>query len=88
MKHSLFSQRGVVFFRQQDDLDNELQKELAQRLGRLCGKPDTSTLLIHPVSNSGREFGGKEDKTSIISSERGKELYKARWSKRQSQEGS
>lgn len=87
MKHVLVSQRGVVFFRQQDDLDNELQKELAQRLGHLSGKPNTSTLHIHPVSNSGRELGGKDDKISVISSEQGKKLYKARWSKRQSQKG-
>jgi len=37
------SQRGVVFFRAQDDLTNELQKELAQRLGELSGKPSTSS---------------------------------------------
>jgi len=73
------SQRGVVFFRKQDDLDNDLQKELAQRLGELSGKPSTSKLHIHPVSNSGRRLGGKDDEISVISSEQAKELYKNRF---------
>ncbi|KAF2730601.1 putative TfdA family taurine dioxygenase [Polyplosphaeria fusca] len=73
------SERGVVYFRKQDDLDNELQKELAQRLGQLAGKPDTSKLHIHPVSNSGRRLGGKDDEISVISSEQAKELYKNRF---------
>ncbi|KAM0171553.1 hypothetical protein ACHAPC_011003 [Botrytis cinerea] len=38
------SQRGVVFFRKQDDITNDLQKELVQRLGELSGKPKTSKL--------------------------------------------
>ncbi|KAL3428587.1 hypothetical protein BDV09DRAFT_204254 [Aspergillus tetrazonus] len=52
------SQRGVVFFRKQDDLTDDLQKELVDRLGRLTGKPSTSGLHIHPISNSPREEGG------------------------------
>ncbi|KAH7083843.1 hypothetical protein FB567DRAFT_604942 [Paraphoma chrysanthemicola] len=72
------SQRGVVFFRKQDDLNNELQKELAHRLGQLSGKPSTSKLHIHPVSNSGRRLGGKDDEISVISSEQAKEIYKGR----------
>lgn len=72
------SQRGVVFFRKQDDVDNDLQKELVQRLGELSGKPETSKLHIHPVNNSGRRLGGKDDEISVISSEQIKELYKDR----------
>ncbi|KAI4217422.1 MAG: hypothetical protein LQ351_000017 [Letrouitia transgressa] len=68
--------RGVVFFRAQDALDDNLQKELAQRLGELSGKPSSSKLHIHPVSNSGREHGGKDDEISIISSLQAKKLYK------------
>lgn len=68
----------MVFFRKQDDLDNDLQKELARRLGELSGKPETSKLHIHPVSNSGRRLGGKDDEISVISSEQTKELYKDR----------
>ncbi|PMD23509.1 putative alpha-ketoglutarate-dependent taurine dioxygenase [Hyaloscypha hepaticicola] len=72
------SQRGVVFFRKQDDITNHLQKELVQRLGELSGKPSTSKLHIHPVSNSGRELGGKDDEISVISSEQAKKIYKDR----------
>ncbi|THV48223.1 hypothetical protein BGAL_0261g00130 [Botrytis galanthina] len=53
------SQRGVVFFRKQDDITNDLQKELH----------------IHPVSNSGREHGGKDDEISVISSAQAKKIY-------------
>ncbi|KAL3422788.1 alpha-ketoglutarate-dependent sulfonate dioxygenase 4 [Phlyctema vagabunda] len=70
------SQRGVVFFRKQDDITNDLQKELVQRLGELSGKPLSSGLHIHPVSNSGRELGGKDDEISVISSEQAKKIYK------------
>ncbi|KAK6602908.1 TfdA family taurine catabolism dioxygenase [Botrytis cinerea] len=69
------SQRGVVFFRKQDDITNDLQKELVQRLGELSGKPKTSKLHIHPVSNSGREHGGKDDEISVISSAQAKKIY-------------
>jgi alpha-ketoglutarate-dependent taurine dioxygenase len=72
------SQRGVVFFRKQDEVDNDLQKELVQRLGELSGKPSTSKLHIHPVSNSGRELGGKDDEISVISSAQAKKIYKDR----------
>ncbi|KAF2404726.1 taurine catabolism dioxygenase [Trichodelitschia bisporula] len=69
------SRRGVVFFRKQDDLDNDLQKELAQRLGQLSGKPKTSGLHIHPIANAGRRLGGKDNEISVISSEGIKESY-------------
>jgi alpha-ketoglutarate-dependent taurine dioxygenase len=49
-----------------------------QRLGELSGKPSTSKLHIHPVSNSGRELGGKDDEISVISSEQAKKIYKDR----------
>lgn len=70
------SQRGVVFFRAQDSLDDTLQKELAQRLGELSGKPSSSTLHIHPIINSGREHGGSDNEISVISSVQAKALYK------------
>lgn len=69
------SQRGVVFFRAQDNLTDDLQKELAQRLGELSGKPATSKLHIHPVANAGREHGGKDDEISVISSAQAKKIY-------------
>ncbi|KAK4643745.1 hypothetical protein QC761_405480 [Podospora bellae-mahoneyi] len=73
------SQRGVVFFRKQEGLTDDLQKELVQRLGQLSGKPETSGLHIHPISNAAREHGGKDDEISVISSEQAKKLYADRF---------
>ncbi|KAK7718023.1 hypothetical protein SLS57_006170 [Botryosphaeria dothidea] len=44
------SQRGVVAIRAQTDLDPELQKQLAQRIGELSGKPKECGLWRHPMS--------------------------------------
>lgn len=73
------SQRGVVFFRKQDNITDDLQKELVQRLGELSGKPTTSTLHIHPVSNASRDLGGKDNEISVISSEQAKKLFRDRF---------
>lgn len=78
----------MVFFRKQDNITNDLQKELVQRLGELSGKPATSKLHIHPVINSGREHGGNDDEISTISSQQAKKLYSRKdvWAeKKQSQ---
>jgi len=64
---TLVSHRGVVFFKDQD-IKIEQQKELATRLGELSGKPATSTLHRHPISEETPELGGD---VSVISSERG-----------------
>ncbi|KAF1354764.1 hypothetical protein BDV97DRAFT_374757 [Delphinella strobiligena] len=69
------SQRGVVFFRKQDSLTNDRQKEFIQRLGELSGKPSDSTLHIHPVLNDSRELGDSDPQISTISSEQRKKLY-------------
>ncbi|KAF1810157.1 alpha-ketoglutarate-dependent taurine dioxygenase [Eremomyces bilateralis CBS 781.70] len=69
------SQRGVVFFRAQDDLTNDIQKVLVQRLGELTGKPITSGLHIHPVLNPSQEFGGTDPEISTISSAQHKKRY-------------
>lgn len=74
------SQRGVVFFRAQDNITDDLQKELVQRLGELSGKPASSKLHIHPISNAAREDGGKDNEISVISSEQVKKLYSDRFS--------
>jgi alpha-ketoglutarate-dependent taurine dioxygenase len=50
-------------------------------LGELSGKPSTSKLHIHPVVNSGRTLGGKDDEISVISSEQFKKLYKDSFSR-------
>ncbi|KAK5997059.1 Alpha-ketoglutarate-dependent dioxygenase oryG [Cladobotryum mycophilum] len=70
------SERGVVFFRAQDDLSNELQKELILRLGKLTGRPATSGLHIHPILNSERELGGSDPEISTISSVQHQKFYK------------
>ncbi|KAK0629262.1 hypothetical protein B0T17DRAFT_589129 [Bombardia bombarda] len=70
------SQRGVVFFRAQNSLTDDLQKQLVHRLGQLSGKPATSGLHIHPVSNASRELGGKDNEISVISSQQVQKLYK------------
>ncbi|KAL1634254.1 hypothetical protein SLS58_010759 [Diplodia intermedia] len=46
----LISQRGVVAFRAQTDMDPELQKQLVRRLGQLSGKPAECDLWKHPMS--------------------------------------
>lgn len=80
----LVSSRGVVFFRKQDDVTDELQKEFNQRLGELAGKPKTSGLHIHPIANSNRESGTKDDEISVISSKERERLYDHRNARRQS----
>ncbi|KAL7920995.1 hypothetical protein ACQKWADRAFT_296605 [Trichoderma austrokoningii] len=70
------SQRGVVFFRAQDNLTNDIQKDLILRLGRLTGRPATSSLHIHPVLNNERELGGSDPEISTISSIQFDQFYK------------
>ncbi|KAI8286602.1 putative alpha-ketoglutarate-dependent sulfonate dioxygenase [Colletotrichum sp. SAR11_57] len=60
------SQRGVVFFRKQDDLTPELQKELLTRLGELTCRPAESGLHIHPVFNAERDDQGDDHVVSYI----------------------
>ncbi|KAG0645630.1 alpha-ketoglutarate-dependent sulfonate dioxygenase [Hyphodiscus hymeniophilus] len=70
------SQRGVVFFRSQDNLTADLQKELVQKIGLLAGKPASSGLHIHPILNSEREgYRVTDPEISTIDSELNKKLY-------------
>ncbi|KDQ50323.1 hypothetical protein JAAARDRAFT_42210 [Jaapia argillacea MUCL 33604] len=64
---TLVSQRGVVFFTKQN-ISLEQQKKLADKLGELSGKPKTSKLHIHPISESTPELGAD---VSVISSKGG-----------------
>ncbi|KAI1097829.1 hypothetical protein F4804DRAFT_326423 [Jackrogersella minutella] len=70
------SQRGVVFFRAQDNLTDELQKKLVHQLGRLTGKPVDSTLHTHTILNSTSEFGVSDNQISTINSLQRKKLFK------------
>jgi len=78
------SQRGVVFFRNQD-IGIDGQKLLGQRLGELTGKPETSKLHRHALANSKRgiavdENGKLDDEVSVISSEQNRKYYSDRFS--------
>ncbi|KAH7148178.1 hypothetical protein EDB81DRAFT_932479 [Dactylonectria macrodidyma] len=80
----LVSQRGVVFFRNQD-INIDDQKYLGQRLGELTGKPETSKLHRHALLNSKRgiavdENGKLDDEVSVISSEQNRKFYSEKWS--------
>lgn len=61
----LVSHRGVVFFKNQNLSPKQL-KELGSRLGELSGKPKSSTLHKHPVSEELPELGAD---ISVISSD-------------------
>jgi hypothetical protein len=61
---NLVSHRGVVFLTDQD-IRIDQQKELATRMGELTGKPATSTLHKHPISEDTPELGAD---VSVISS--------------------
>lgn len=80
----IVSQRGVVFFRNQD-LNISEQKILGQRLGQLTGKPSTSGLHKHALFNSKRglqvdENGKMDDEVSIINSEQFRRHYGEKYS--------
>ncbi|GME36444.1 taurine catabolism dioxygenase [Neofusicoccum parvum] len=62
------SRRGVVFFRNQNNMNNDFQKKLIQRMGELTAKPKESGLHIHPVLNPQRDLGGDDLHISTISS--------------------
>ncbi|KAH8115458.1 taurine catabolism dioxygenase [Phellopilus nigrolimitatus] len=75
------SQRGVVFFRNQD-IGIEHQKEFVQRLGELSGKPESSKLHVHPLIHSPEntpinEQGDTDPHVYVISSKSQGKLYKS-----------
>ncbi|KAL5531908.1 hypothetical protein ACEPAF_5471 [Sanghuangporus sanghuang] len=77
----IISQRGVVFFRNQN-IDLKAQKELTQRLGELAGKPETSKLHVQPLYNSPdntplSDQGDTDPNVYVISSKSQGKLYKS-----------
>ncbi|KAK8129666.1 taurine catabolism dioxygenase [Apiospora kogelbergensis] len=64
------SRRGVVFFRKQDGLTDEMQKTIVQRLGILAGKPATSSLHRHAVKIAGQD----DEEILLINSEENKKI--------------
>ncbi|KAJ5894190.1 hypothetical protein N7495_005881 [Penicillium taxi] len=73
--YHLVSRRGVVFFRAQNNLTDDLQKHLVDSLGKLSGKPADSTLHIHPLLNNTHEFGVQDAQVSTISSLSRKKVF-------------
>ncbi|OXV11879.1 hypothetical protein Egran_00359 [Elaphomyces granulatus] len=63
------SRRGVVFFRSQTDLTDNLQKKLAQRLGELTEKPSTSSLHIHPLVNFDMDNTSNDRNVNVITTD-------------------
>ncbi|EUC40775.1 hypothetical protein COCMIDRAFT_9395 [Bipolaris oryzae ATCC 44560] len=72
------SQRGVVVFRAQDGVDNEMLKKIALRLGELTGRPEECGLHIHPVFNSAREGLEEDNQINCVSSDDRKKLYNSK----------
>jgi alpha-ketoglutarate-dependent taurine dioxygenase len=72
------SQRGVVVFRAQDDVDNEMLKKIALRLGELTGRPEECGLHIHPFYNSAREGLDQDNHINSVSSEDRKKVYNSK----------
>lgn len=61
---TLISHRGVVFFKNQD-ISVPQMKELTTKLGELSGKPESSKLHVHPISEDTPELPAD---ISVISS--------------------
>jgi alpha-ketoglutarate-dependent taurine dioxygenase len=79
----------VVFFRAQNNLTADLQKQLVNRLGQLSGKPETSTLHIHPVLNSEREgYRVTDPEISTIDSELDRKIYNKEFKPKKQKSGS
>lgn len=45
----IISERGVVFFRDQDDLNIPDQKQFTDLLGKYSGRPEENGLHVHPI---------------------------------------
>ncbi|GIJ85015.1 hypothetical protein Asppvi_003870 [Aspergillus pseudoviridinutans] len=73
------SRRGVVFFRAQADLTDELQKELAHRLGVLSGKPDDCRLHIHPLTKHNLD---KDPELNVITTDKAANPAEDLWKNR------
>ncbi|KAF7192304.1 Alpha-ketoglutarate-dependent taurine dioxygenase [Pseudocercospora fuligena] len=75
------SRRGVVFFRSQTSLTDDLQKSLAHRLGLLTGKPSSSYLHIHPLSNHNED---KDLHINVITTDKAEAPAEDLWKNRPS----
>ncbi|KAE8307630.1 hypothetical protein BDV41DRAFT_584360 [Aspergillus transmontanensis] len=64
----MIAERGVVFFRAQNNLTNDLQKELITKMGKLTVHPPDHGLHTHPIYMSDREFSDRDAEISTIDS--------------------
>ncbi|KAK0124845.1 hypothetical protein ONS96_008724 [Cadophora gregata f. sp. sojae] len=77
----VISERGVVFFRQnQDDLSVEDLKNFTDKVGELSGRPKENGLHVHPLyrdpGNIPMGNGETDENIYVINSEAAKKLYK------------
>ncbi|KAE8321685.1 hypothetical protein BDV39DRAFT_212203 [Aspergillus sergii] len=70
------AERGVVFFRAQNSLTNNLQKELITKMGKLTVRPPDHRLHTHPIYMSDREFSDRDADISTIDSATLKKVWK------------
>lgn len=76
-----------MFFRKQEGLTVEMQKDLVNLLGSLTGRPKENGLHIHPLINGKQEVGVDKDNKvdnniSVISSQLSKKLEGERYGDR------
>lgn len=62
-------------FRGQNDMTEDIQKALLQRMGELTGKPKESGLSVHVMLNPERADGGTDINLSTISSRQRKAAF-------------
>ncbi|OSS49572.1 hypothetical protein B5807_06051 [Epicoccum nigrum] len=64
----MIAERGVVFFRGQSNITNDLQKEFFSRMGTLTTRSVDHGLHTHPIYMSDREFNDRDPEISTIDS--------------------
>ena len=76
----IISERGVVFFRNQDDLNVADQKRFCDLVGKLSGRPEENGLHVHPIyrdpGNLQMPNGTTDENIYVINAEAQKKIYK------------
>ncbi|KAF2660424.1 taurine catabolism dioxygenase [Lophiostoma macrostomum CBS 122681] len=76
----IISERGVIFFRDQDDLNIADQKRFCDLVGKLSGRPEENGLHVHPIyrdpGNLTLPDGSTDENIYVINSEAQKKIYK------------
>ncbi|KAF2732384.1 taurine catabolism dioxygenase [Polyplosphaeria fusca] len=75
----IISERGVVFFRDQDDLNIADQKKFCDLVGKYSGRPEENGLHVHPIyrdpGNLTLPDGTTDENIYVINSEAQKKIY-------------